>query len=74
MMMDETPVVMMNLPTGIRGFVCLGEDGEPLIVVNARLTREQNAVTYEHERRHIQRGEIFEPSYNEYGRDIDGTV
>ena len=67
MQMDERPAVLMDLPTSIRGFVCLGADGEPMIVVNARLTREQNRKTYDHEKGHIRRGEMFEPAFNEYG-------
>ena len=66
-MMDEENVVLMDLPTSIRGFVCLGDDGEPLIVLNARLTREQNRRTFDHEQNHISRGDMYEPTYNEYG-------
>ena len=65
--MDERPAMLMNLPTSVRGFVFLGDDGEPVIVLNSRLTREQNLRTYDHERGHIDRGEMFEPNYKEYG-------
>jgi len=37
-----------------------------VIVVNSRLTREQNRKTYNHERGHIRRNELNEPTYNEY--------
>ena len=33
---------------------------------NARLTREQNRKTYDHERDHIARGDMYEPKYREY--------
>ena len=59
-------VILQDLPTSIRGFVFQGDDGEPVIVVNSRLTREQNRKTYDHERGHIDRGEMNEPTYHEY--------
>ena len=65
--MEEGQVILINLPTTVRGFVYNGEDGEPVIVANARLTREQNLITYNHERKHIDRNELNEPTYNEYG-------
>ena len=57
-MNEERPAVLVNLPTSIRGFVFHDDDGEPVIVVNARLTHEQNQRTYKHEKKHIQRGDI----------------
>ena len=59
-------VILQDLPTSVRGFVFQGDDGEPVIVVNSRLTREQNRKTYDHERGHIDRGEMNEPTYHEY--------
>ena len=64
--MEENEVILQNLPTSVRGFVFLGDDGEPVIVVNSRLTREQNLKTFDHEQKHIERGELYEPTYNEY--------
>lgn len=65
-MEEERPARLIDLPTNIRGFCFHDADGEEFVVLNARLTREQNAATYEHERRHIRRGEMFEPAYHEY--------
>ena len=65
--MDDNTVILTDLPTSVRGFVFQGDDGEPVIVVNSRLTREQNRRTYDHERGHIERGDMYEPTYNEYG-------
>lgn len=65
-MNDERPAVLVDLPTSIRGFVFHDDDGEPVIVVNARLTHEQNRKTYKHEKTHIQRGDMFNKSYIEY--------
>ena len=64
--MEENEVILQDLPTSVRGFVFLGDNGEPVIVVNSRLTREQNRKTYNHERGHIRRNELNEPTYNEY--------
>jgi len=63
--MDER-VILMDLPTSVRGFVFLDENGDPAIVLNARLTREQNRRTWQHERQHIERGDLNEPTYHEY--------
>lgn len=64
--MEKGEVILQDLPTTVRGFVFQGEDGEPVIVVNSRLTREQNQKTYNHEQKHIRRNELNEPTYNEY--------
>lgn len=63
----EDRVILENMPTSIRGYVFKDDDGAPVIVLNSRLSREQNRQTYEHERQHIERGEMDEPTYNEYG-------
>lgn len=63
----EVPVVIRSLPSGCRGFCCLGSDHEPIIILNSNLTREQQRRTYQHELRHIWSGEIFDPDYQEYG-------
>lgn len=69
MAMEFDKVVLMDLPTSVRGFVFLGDDGEPVIVVNSRLTREANQKTYLHELKHIENGDMYNPDYNEYGGD-----
>ena len=65
MMKEEA--ILVNLPTSVRGFVYKDENGDPVIVVNARLTREQNMITYDHEQDHISRNELNDQDYNEYG-------
>ena len=65
--MEERSVSLQDLPTSVRGFVFQGEDGEPVIVVNSRLSREQNLKTYDHEQEHIRRNELNDPTYDEYG-------
>ena len=66
--MSETkPAKLMDLPTTVRGFCYHDGDGEEFVILNSRLTREQNLTTYEHERKHLLRGDMYEPNYNEYG-------
>ena len=64
--MDENTVILKDLPTSVRGLVFLDDDGEPVIVVNSRLTREQNRRTFRHEKKHIRRKELTDQTYNEY--------
>ena len=64
--MTDVPVVLKDLPVRIHGFVCLGSDYEPIIIINSRLSREQQQKTYKHELQHIQRGEIYDTEYHEY--------
>ena len=63
----EERVILLDLPTSVRGFVFLDENGDPAIVLNARLTREQNRRTYDHEKDHIKNDELHDTTYNEYG-------
>ena len=39
---------------------------EPIIIINSRLSREQQQKAYRHELLHIQRGEMFDINYHEY--------
>lgn len=64
--MTDVPVVLKDLPVKIHGFVCLGSDYEPIIIINSRLSLEQQQKTYKHELQHIQRGEIYDTEYHEY--------
>lgn len=63
---DSVPVILRDLPTTVKGFCCLGSDYEPIIVINSRMTHEQQLKTYKHELRHIRSGEIYDPDYTEY--------
>lgn len=66
-MPDEVPVVLMNLPCHIKGFVCLGSDYNPCIIINSRMTAEQQLKTYKHEMEHIRKGDMYNENYYEYG-------
>ena len=64
--MLDIPVILKDLPVKIHGFVCLGSDYEPIIVINARLSRTQQLRAYRHELRHIKRGDMYNVNYHEY--------
>ena len=67
-MTDNRPAQLLDLPTTVRGFCYHDNEGEEFIVLNSRLTREANRKTFDHEQKHIERGELYEPTYLEYGR------
>lgn len=62
----EEKVILQDLPTSVRGYCFHDDDGEAFVVLNSRLTREQNRKTYEHEKQHLARGDMFNEEYNEY--------
>ena len=64
--MEPNEVILQDLPTSVRGFVFRDETGEPVIVVNSRLTREQNIRTFDHEQKHIRLKELDNTNYHEY--------
>lgn len=66
-MLMNKRVILQDLPTSVHGFVFLDDDGEPVIVMNSRLSHEQNRRTYDHEKKHIDRDELHDMTYNEYG-------
>lgn len=66
-MTDPVPVILKDLPTTIRGFVCLGSDFSPIIVINSRLPVEQQKRTFRHEMNHIVSGQFDDDDYIEYG-------
>ena len=63
----DVPTILMDLPTTVRGFCCLGEDYEPCIVINSRVTLEEQRKAYRHECFHIRNGDMDNPDYHEYG-------
>lgn len=66
-MNDDVPVVLLDLPTHIRGFVTLGSDYAPCIVINSRMSFEQQQKTFRHEMDHILNGDMDNENYYEYG-------
>jgi len=66
-MPEYVPVILKDLPTRVRGFVCLGSDFNPCIIINSRMTVEQQRKTYRHELNHITNGDMDNADYHEYG-------
>jgi hypothetical protein len=62
----DKPARLVNLPTSVRGFCYHDNEGEEYVVLNARLTREQNRRTYDHEQEHIRLKELDNKNYHEY--------
>lgn len=50
--------ILFDLPPDIKGFVKEDDCGEPVIIINARYTREANLATYIHEKMHCQQRDI----------------
>jgi Zn-dependent peptidase ImmA (M78 family) len=65
--MSEVPVILKKLPHRIRGFACLGSDLEPIIIINEDLSPYEQKKVYHHEMGHIERGEIWDMKFSEYG-------
>lgn len=56
--MDEVITRLFNLPTTIRGYTVRDKNGDYNICINARISHEDQLEAYEHELRHIQRGDF----------------
>ena len=65
-MSENRPARLEDMPTTIRGLCYHDNDGEEFVILNSRLTREANRQTWLHERKHIERGELYDPTFNEY--------
>lgn len=65
-MTDPVPIVLRDLPESIHGFTVLGSDYEPIIILNSRMSREQQRKTYRHEMDHIVSGQMDDEGYKEY--------
>lgn len=63
---DECTVRLKDLPPSVRGFVFHTDDGDPVVILNSRLTREANRRSWLHELRHVRRGDLDDPTYHEY--------
>lgn len=65
-MPEQIPVVLRDLPTRIHGFICLGSDYNPCIVINSRLPIELQRQAYRHEMKHLVSGDMYNDDYVEY--------
>ena len=50
--------VLVDLPCDCRGCVVENADGDPLIILNSRMSHEMNVQSYEHELRHIMNNDL----------------
>lgn len=64
--MTEIRTLLIDLPTKVKGFVYMDSSNNPVIVLNSRLPREINQLTYLHELKHIIRGDLTNTAYREY--------
>lgn len=65
--MNEPIVILRDLPTSVRGFCFHDDEDQAFIVLNSRLPHEIQILTYRHELDHIQRGDMYNMNYLEYG-------
>ena len=65
-MNEDRPAKLMNLPTSVRGFCYHDDDGEEFVILNSRLTWEMNRKTWDHEKRHIENGDMYDITFKEY--------
>jgi len=65
-MSQEIRTILQNLPVSIHGFCFHDDDGQPVVVLNARLSAEKRMKAYRHELEHIERGEMYDQTYKEY--------
>lgn len=50
--------MLKDLPIEIKGFTAVNKDGNATIVLNARLNRFQQRLTYLHELKHIKNDDV----------------
>ena len=64
---EEIRTILLNLPVSVSGFVFHDDEGQPVVVLNARLSAERRLKAYRHEVEHIENGDMYDATYNEYG-------
>ncbi len=55
--MEDVFVRYMELPSTIRSFVVANKDMTYTVILNCKLSHEQNLISYQHELDHILRGD-----------------
>lgn len=64
---EEIRTILQDLPVSIHAFCFHDDEGQPVVVLNSRLSAEKRMEAFRHEVEHIDRGEMFDSNYNEYG-------
>ncbi len=59
--MDAINVLYADMPSAIRSYVVSNTDSSYTVVLNSRLSHEQNLLSYQHELYHIQNGDYDLP-------------
>lgn len=54
---DNINVKLIDLPCSVRSYVVANDDMSYTIILNSRLSYQQNALSYAHECRHIANGD-----------------
>lgn len=57
-MTDDIFIRFFDMPTTIRGYTVANQDGSYTVVLNSRISWEQQKETYAHEVGHIKRGDF----------------
>ena len=55
--LEDIFVKLIELPYTIRSYVVLNKDQSYTIVLNSKLSHEQNMISYQHEMEHIKNGD-----------------
>lgn len=55
--LEDIFVKLIELPYTIRSYVVMNKDHSYTIVLNSRLSHEQNLISYQHEIEHIKNGD-----------------
>lgn len=55
--MDNINVLLKNMPTTIRAYTVANTDGSYTVIINAKLSTEQQRLSYYHECSHIINGD-----------------
>ena len=63
---DDIRIILMDLPTKVKGFVYYDCDYVPCIVINSRMPLEIQRETVKHEKQHIKNGDMDNMNYREY--------
>lgn len=59
--MDAINILYADMPGAIRSYVVSNTDSSYTVVLNSRLSHEQNLLSYQHELYHIQNGDYDLP-------------
>lgn len=59
-------VILQDLPVTVKAFCYHDCDMNNFVVINSKLSRDEQREAYEHELQHIQHGDMYDPQYHEY--------